>query len=121
MANGERRWTVEWYETAGKVVPMRAFMASLNDKHHEDALAMIEQIARHGNTLRAPHSSLVRDGLYELRRSGGGQVRIFFVFRPGHRVVLLDGVVKKKDKLETRDVDRALRMKRDLEEREGRA
>jgi capsular polysaccharide biosynthesis protein len=34
--------------------------------------------------------------LYELRKY---QVRIFYTFRPGRRVVLLDGIVKKQDKI----------------------
>ena len=117
MANGERRWRVEWYQTAGGETPMAAFMASLTPEQHNDAMAVIELLAQQGNTLRG-HSKLVKDGLYELKRY---QVRIFFVFRPGYRVVLLDGVVKKQDKLRPADVERALRLKRDLETREGRA
>ena len=116
MANGARRWTVQWYQTARGETPMRAFLAGLTPEQHDDALAVIELLAQHGNALRQ-HSKLVRDGLYELRRY---QVRIFFVFRPGHRVVLLDGIVKKQDKLPPEAVERAERLKRDLEAREGR-
>ena len=34
------------------------------------------------------------DGLFEMR---GRQVRIFYTFRSGHRIVLLDAIVKKRD------------------------
>lgn len=115
MASG-KRWAIEWYATADGKVPMREYMARLTADQHEDALQVIELLAIHGNALRV-HSKLVKDGLYELKRF---QVRIFFTFRPGYRAVLLDGVVKKKDRLEPSDVERALRMKRDLEIREGR-
>lgn len=114
MANGEQRWTVQWYQAPNGDVPMRGFMAGLTPEQHDDAVAVIERLTQLGNRLREPHSRLVKDGLYELRRY---QVRIFFVFRPGSRVVLLFGVIKKQDKLNPGDVDRALRMKRDLEGR----
>lgn len=114
MANGERRWTIEWYQAPNGDVPLRRFMASLTPEQHNDAVAVIERLTVLGNRLREPHSRLAKDGLYELRRY---QVRIFFVFRPNYRAVLLDGVVKKKDKLDPADVERALRMKRELEGR----
>jgi hypothetical protein len=40
-----------------------------------------------------PHSKALGKGLFELR---GQQVRLFYVFRPGRRIVLLDGLVKKR-------------------------
>jgi hypothetical protein len=35
--------------------------------------------------------------LFELRTKSG--VRVFYVFRPGQQVVLLDGIVKKRDNI----------------------
>jgi hypothetical protein len=39
---------------------------------------------------------MVETGLFELR---GHQVRIFYMFLPGRRVVLLDGMIKKQDEI----------------------
>ena len=36
------------------------------------------------------------DRLFELR---GHDVRIFYTFRPGRRIVLLDGLVEKRDQI----------------------
>jgi hypothetical protein len=44
-------------------------------------------------------------GLFELR---GHQVRIFYMFRPGRRIVLLDGIIKKQDAI-PRDVVKRMR------------
>ena len=37
-----------------------------------------------------------------------GQIRIFYLFRPGRRIVLLDGIIKKQDKI-PRDVLKRVR------------
>ena len=47
---------------------------------------------------KAPLEAFTRSlggGLFELRTKSG--VRVFYVFRPGQQVVLLDGIVKKRD------------------------
>ena len=97
---------------------MQTFMAGLNDRNRADAAALIKLVEARGNQLREPHSKQIEPGLLELRRY---QVRIFYTFRPGRRIVLLDGVVKKQDKLAPRDVDHARALLRDLLAREARA
>jgi phage-related protein len=57
------------------------------------AAALIEYLQTSGNELREPRSKSLGNGLFELR---GKQVRIFYVFRPGNRIVLLDGMLKKR-------------------------
>jgi hypothetical protein len=68
-------------------------------------LALLRLLAEHGNALRPPQSKSLDEGLFELR---GHQVRLFYVFRPGKRVVLLDGLVKKQDAI-PKDVMKQLR------------
>ncbi|MGH7860545.1 MAG: type II toxin-antitoxin system RelE/ParE family toxin, partial [Candidatus Binatia bacterium] len=53
----------------------------------------IKLLQERGNTLRQPESKALGEGLFELR---GTQVRMFYVFRPGRRAVLIDGIVKKR-------------------------
>jgi hypothetical protein len=43
------------------------------------------------------------DGLFELR---GKQIRLFYVFLPGHVIVLLDGEIKKRDEIPRRTMER---------------
>lgn len=61
-----------------------------------EAVALIKLLEERGNTLRRPHSASLGGGLFELR---GDQVRIFYVFRPGRRIALLNGVLKKRGRV----------------------
>lgn len=74
---------------------MRDFIRALNDdRAFKEARALIELLADRGNRLQPPRSKPLGGGLFEMR---GGQVRIFYTFRPGRRIVLLDAIVKKRD------------------------
>lgn len=89
-------WRVEAYRTRSGESLMRTFLEGLNDRNRAEATALIKLVGERGNRLREPHSKPVEGGLFELR---GHQVRVFYTFRPGRRVVLLDGMVKKQDKI----------------------
>jgi hypothetical protein len=111
----EGQWRVEAYRTAAGESLTRTFMGSLNDRNRADAAALIKLVEERGNLLREPHSKQVEGALYELRRS---QVRIFFTFRPGRRVVLLDGIVKKRDRIPVDVLKRVRALLADLIARE---
>ena len=51
---------------------------------------------RHSETSSESHSKALGDGLFELRRD---QVRLFYMFEPGHVIRLLGGMVKKQDRI----------------------
>lgn len=93
------------YVMASGHCPIRDFLASLSGRHQEDAIALLALLRERGAALRPPHSKLVETGLFELR---GHQVRIFYTFRPGRRIVLLDGMIKKRDDI-PRDVLKRVR------------
>ena len=86
-------WTVDDYTTASGESPIRAFLSGLQGRDKVEAFALVQLLAERGNTLRLPHSRSLGEGLCELR---GNQVRIFYVFRPQRRIVLLDGMLKKR-------------------------
>jgi hypothetical protein len=89
-------WAVEQHGTR-----VREFIAGItDDRAFDEAAASIKLVQRRGNLLREPRSQSLGGGLFELR---GKQVRLFYVFRPGRRVVLLDGIIKKRDDI-PRDV-----------------
>src|SRR6266849_90465 len=90
----QARWTIDDYTIASGENPVRTFLSVLQDRDKVEAFALIQLLSERGNTLRLPHSRSLGEGLNELR---GKQVRIFYVFRPQRRVVLLDGMVKKRD------------------------
>jgi hypothetical protein len=64
-----------------------------------------------------PHSKSLGEGLFELR---GRQVRIFYVFRPDRRTVLLDGMIKKRGDIPTAVLRRLRRFQRELDAAEPR-
>jgi phage-related protein len=95
-------WTIEFHVTPTGERPARAFLESLTGQNRTVALALIELLEKWGNRLREPKSALVGDKLFELRNPPN-PVRIFYVFRAGRRAVLLDGMVKKRQRI-PRDV-----------------
>lgn len=94
---------------------MLDFLRSLVSPAAEQAAALLKLLREHGNQLRPPHSKLVESGLWELRRH---QVRIFYTFRPGRRIVLLDAMIKKQDEIPAPVLKRLRGYLRDLEARE---
>jgi phage-related protein len=86
---------------------VRNFIRGLrSDRDFDEAAALLKLLAEKGNLLREPRSKALGQGLFELR---GKQVRIFYVFRPGRRIVLLDGLVKKQSQIPKDTLD-ALRV-----------
>jgi hypothetical protein len=88
-----RPWEISEYATPRGEKPVLNFLDSLSLEDQAQAAALIKLLQERGNTLREPESKALGEGLFEVR---GRQVRIFFVFRPGRRVVLIDGIVKKR-------------------------
>ena len=86
-------WTIGEYATPRGEKPILSFLNSLSIEDQAQAAALIKLLQERGNTLHEPESKALGGGLFELR---GRQVRIFFVFRPGRRAVLIDGIVKKR-------------------------
>jgi hypothetical protein len=96
---------------------VQTFIESLSDRDQADALVAVKLLEARGHQLREPHSKAIEPGLWELRR---GQVRIAFTFRPGRRAILLDGWLKKTDRIPRQLLDRARALRADVERTEGR-
>jgi len=107
----QARWTIDDYTTASGESPVRTYLSVLQDRDKVEAFALIQLLSERGNTLRLPHSRSLGEGLNELR---GKQVRIFYVFRPQRRIVLLDGMVKKRDNIPAAVLKRLRQLQRDV-------
>ena len=83
-----QQWKIEQHRDAVQ----KLFKELTDPRDHADAAALLEWLRIRGNQLREPQSKSLGEGLFELR---GKQVRIFYVFRPGRRAVVLGGIVKK--------------------------
>ncbi len=119
MAKEDRRtWKVEEYTAPNGEKPAVTFLVGLQGKNKREAIALLQLVAERGNQLRPPQSKVVEPGLLELR---GHQVRIFYVFRPGQRIVLLEGTVKKQDEILPQVLKRVRAYRQALEEAERKA
>jgi hypothetical protein len=108
-------WAIAEYRTAAGESPIRRFLQSLEKQDLADALALIKLAEGRGNQLREPHSKALGGGIYELR---GKQVRLFYTFGPGRRMItLLSGIIKKQDRVPESALAQARRFKAHLEAR----
>jgi hypothetical protein len=108
---------VDAYRTPQGDCPVQTFIESLSDRDQADALVAVKLLEARGHQLREPHSKAIEPGLWELRR---GQVRIAFTFRPGRRAILLDGWLKKTDRIPRQLLDRARALRDAVAQAEGR-
>lgn len=119
MAAGSgSEWRVVEFERVRGDFPIRTYLSNLDERHAKDAAAILAKLGVLGNQMRPPDSKIVKGKLYEARRF---QVRIFFMFRPGREIVLLDGIIKKQDQIPPRDVERMLGYVAEVDRRGPRA
>jgi hypothetical protein len=112
MRSSPPLWTLERFVLDSGESPVRAFLEALGGRDRIDALALLRLLAEQGNALKMPHSKPLGAGLFELR---AGPVRLFYTFRPGRRIVLLDGLVKKRQEIPPGVLKRVRRYQRALE------
>jgi phage-related protein len=106
-------WRIEEYRAAPET-PVRAFIEGLPPDAKAEAIALVKLAEAFGNKLREPHSKALGGGLFELRRD---QVRLFYVFEPGQVIRLLDGMVKKQDRIPVDVLARVRGYQKDARER----
>lgn len=118
--SGSTEWRAIEYERVRGESPIRTYLARLEGRNANEAAALLAKLQARGNQMRPPDSKIVtgQENLFELR---GHQVRIFYMFLPGRRIVLLDGIVKKQERIPRADLGRVLGYKRDVEQRGPRA
>ena len=93
-------------------VPVLTFLQGLTGDAKTEAIAVLKLVAERGNTLREPVSKALGEGLFELRGRTSG-VRIFYTFKAGRMIVLLDGVIKKRGDIPARELERMRRLRKE--------
>lgn len=96
-------WIIDVFKTEQGEALVQVFMAALAGRDRDEAFALVKLLEEQGNALRRPQSGILGDGLFELR---GKQIRIFYMFLPGGRVVLLDGEIKKRPEIPPKTLKR---------------
>ena len=89
-------WNLAFYQTPRGERPAAMFVEQLPEPARAEVAALLAVLRERGNLLRPPHSKALGAGLFELR-SVKHAVRVSYMFLPGKQIVLLDGIVKKRD------------------------
>ena len=108
------QWAVHSLDTPRGTTTLEEFLDGQSDDIAAEAEALVEMLEQHGNTLRPPISKPLGNGLFEARGLTTG-VRLFFVFAPRQRIVVLDGYVKKRTSIPARIMARIRRLQADTE------
>lgn len=112
---------ITFYRTMSGETPMLEFLDSLKPTNAAllglvlMGFERLKDRQNHGRPLTAPIAG--SSGILELRVGGADIARVFFFFRPDREIVCTHGYVKKTQKLDRREVDRAERCKTDWEQR----
>jgi len=83
------------------------FIKNLQKPTLAKVLRTIGLLETFGKKLGLPHSKKVLEHLFELRISGKQEVRIFYSFHKSH-IILLDGFIKKSQKIPKRKIKVAI-------------
>jgi phage-related protein len=111
---------VTFYRAANGETPLVTFLDDLRRRqptlHRLVAAGLIKLRTSdyHGPPLTARVDAR---GIFELRVGSTDIARVFYFFRPGQEIVCTNGYVKKAQKLDTDELDRAKRYKTDWETR----
>lgn len=117
------RYDVRFYSTWEGEKPVRTFLEDLRERKKDRVLVglvtagikKLEQSEHHGPPLTGWADK--KAGILELRVGHKDIARVFFFFRPGQRIIMTNGYVKKGQKLDPKELEKAKRYKRDWEER----
>lgn len=110
-------YEVVFYERANGRAPAQEFLDSLPIRLREKTLRSLRLLQELGPQLRGEETEHIRDGLFELRTKFGSDItRVFYFFFVGQKIVVTGGFIKKSQKTPRREIERALRCKRDWEE-----
>jgi len=102
-------FTVEFYETAAGMCPVRQFLEALRASDPDDFAAVLAglQKLRSRQNHREPLSKALGEGLFELRHVGKLNTRVLWFFAKGRRIISVHGVRNKGQSLPARDIQTA--------------
>ena len=110
-------WQVDDYRTPAGGRPVKDFLNGLSKTARPKVYAVLAMLEAHGNRLGLPHSRALGSGLHELRITHPeGPFRIMYGFRPGRRITLLHGFVKRTEQTSRDALDLARARQRATEE-----
>ncbi len=73
-------------------------------------LRTLDLLERFGHQLGMPHSKALASGIFELRIRGIQEIRLFYTFHKDS-IVILNGLIKKSNKLPPKELELAVKRK----------
>ena len=105
---------IEFYQKPDGTEPAADFLRQLDIKMRAKITRTIDLLEMQGNSLRAPESKPLEDGIFELRASFGGNItRVLYFFFADNTTVLTHGFVKKAQKTPKNEIARARKYRAD--------
>jgi hypothetical protein len=89
-------------------VPLMEWLDQLPSKARKKCFAFIEILETEGHEVRRPVADYLRDGIYELRPTFGGQQHRILYFFSGNRAIVLSHGIRKEKAVPQGEIDRAL-------------
>lgn len=109
-------YEVEYYETESGDCPFHTFYQTQSDAMKGKILREIQLLEEFGPLLREPHSKSLENGILELRVKVATNItRIFYFFVSGKKIILTNGYNKKAQKVNSRELKKAVLFKKDFE------
>ncbi len=115
-------WDVEYYKQENGKIPVLEFLLSLNPKIRAKTFSEIELLKIHGDKLKEPYVKAIKGdkykGIFELRVKFSSDIsRIFYFTFSKNKFILLNGFIKKTDKIPQNELNKAILYKQDYERR----
>lgn len=83
-------------------------------------LRLSDLLIEFGSNLGLPHTRKIEKGLFELRVKGKeGIARVFFCTKIGKKIIMLHSFIKKSQKIPKREIEIAIRRKKEVLENES--
>ena len=94
-----------FYVKSGGKAPAEEYLKGLKNKNYlVKVVALIDKLLEEKGKLPEPYAKKVIDKIWELRSHFGG--RVFYFSQIGQKIVLLEGITKKTDKIAIHDLQR---------------
>lgn len=117
----EKKYQVLFFEKSDGTFPAEEYINSLDNKLSAKVYRILTMIEDNGPELRAPYSSHLDDGIFEVRAQIGTNLsRVLYFFVIGKRVIATHGFTKKTQKTPSSEINKAKIYRSEFLEKEAR-
>lgn len=111
---------IKYYKNENGKELIKIFLNGLDAKMRAKAFWELGLLEEKGAALKRPYCAYIREGIFELRVEYASNIaRIFYFFFDEQDIVLTNGFIKKTQKTPQKEIEKALKYKKDYERRKG--